>query len=220
MQEITSPSPGYVRSDFLNTNETNIITDRKDRTMSRDTDKVATRVLSYKERGQSKQEILTSKLKAHAQKEISAIKDKGLVKQGILARNSTKTRGNINNDGQEGHSVKKEITADKLNHLFQDITYSSVTQYKEQIKLHNDLSNNRSPPTTEIQPLYFEDNQNAVSEKKDEKVKYKPLAIERQKDRKTSSWWKRWKKLWTKEQQWKIMSTKTTSHPESQKIYK
>ncbi len=86
VQEITSPSPGYVRSDFQNTNETNISTDRKDRTMSRDTDKVATRVLSYKERGQSKQEILTSKLKAHAQKEISAIKDKGLVKQGILAR--------------------------------------------------------------------------------------------------------------------------------------
>ncbi len=183
VQEITSPSPGYVRSDFQNTNDTNISTDRKDRTMSRDTDKVATRVLSYKERGQSKQEILTSKLKAHAQKEISAIKDKGLVKQGILARNSTKTRGTINHDGQEGHSVKKEITADKLNHLFQDITYSSVTQYKEQIKLHNDNPNNRSPPSTEIQPLHFEDNQNAVSENKDENVKYKPLAIERQKDK-------------------------------------
>ncbi|KAF4105879.1 hypothetical protein G5714_013541 [Onychostoma macrolepis] len=183
VQDITSQSPGYVRSDFQNTSETNTSTDRKDRTTSKDTDKVTTRVLSYKERGQSKQEILTSKLKAHAQKEISAIKEKGLAKQGILARNSTKTRGTINNDGQEGHSVKKEITADKLNHLFQDITYSSVTQYKEQIKLHNDHPKNRSPPSTEIQPLHFEDNQNAVSEKKDEHVKYKPLAIERQKDK-------------------------------------
>ncbi|XP_016366682.1 cardiac-enriched FHL2-interacting protein [Sinocyclocheilus rhinocerous] len=184
VQDITSPSPGYVRRDFQNTNETNTSTDRKDRTMSKDTDKVTTRVLSYKERGQSKQEILTLKLKAHAQKEISAIKEKGLAKQGILARNSTKTRGTINNDGQEGHSVKKEITADKLNHLFQDITYSSVTQYKEQIKLHNDHPKNRSPPSTEIQPLHFEDNQNAVSENvEDENVKYKPLAIERQKDK-------------------------------------
>uniref|UniRef100_A0A8C1K276 DUF4585 domain-containing protein n=1 Tax=Cyprinus carpio TaxID=7962 RepID=A0A8C1K276_CYPCA len=183
VQDFTSPSPGYVRRDFQNTNETNTSTDRKDRTMSKDTDKVTTRVLSYKERGQSKQEILTSKLKAHAQKEISAIKEKGLAKQGILARNSTKTRGTINNDVQEGYSVKKEITADKLNHLFQDITYSSVTQYKEQIKFHNDHPKNRTPPSMEIQPLHFEDNENAVSEKKDENVKYKPLAIERQKDK-------------------------------------
>uniref|UniRef100_A0A671PQC6 Uncharacterized LOC107673947 n=1 Tax=Sinocyclocheilus anshuiensis TaxID=1608454 RepID=A0A671PQC6_9TELE len=107
----------------------------------------------------------------------------GLAKQGILARNATKARGTINNDSQEGHSVKKEITADKLNHLFEDITYSSVTQYKEQIKLHNDHPKNRSPPSTEIQPLNFEDNQNAVPEKKDGNVKYKPLAIERQKDK-------------------------------------
>ncbi|XP_052429047.1 uncharacterized protein LOC127970490 [Carassius gibelio] len=183
VQDITSPSPGYVRRDFQNTNETNSSTDRKDRTISKDTDKVTTRVLSYKERGQSKQEMLTSKLKAHAQKEISAIKEKGLAKQGILARNSTKTRGTISNDVQEGYSVKKEITADKLNHLFQDITYSSVTQCKEQIKLHNDHPKNRSPSSTEIQPLHFEDIQNAVSEKKDENVKYKHLAIERQKDK-------------------------------------
>ncbi|XP_050981243.1 uncharacterized protein LOC127174723 [Labeo rohita] len=180
VQDVTSPSPGYVRKDFQNTNETNISTDRKDRAMCKDTDKVTTRVLSYKERGQSKQEILTSKLKAHAQKEISAIKEKGLAKQGILARNGTKTRGTVNNDGQEGHSVKKEITADKLNHLFQDITYSSVTQYKEQI---NDHPKNRSPPSMEIQPLHFENNQNVVSERKDENVKYKPLAIERHKDK-------------------------------------
>ncbi|KAL1262849.1 hypothetical protein QQF64_005588 [Cirrhinus molitorella] len=183
VQDITSPSPGYVRKDFQNTNETNISTDRKDKMMTKDTDKVTTRVLSYKERGQSKQEILTSKLKAHAQKEISAIKEKGLAKQGILARNGTKTKGTINNDSQEGHSVKKEITADKLNHLFQDITYSSVTQYKEQIKPHSDHPKNTSPPSTEIQPLHFEDNQNAFLERKDENVKYKPLAISRPKDK-------------------------------------
>ncbi|XP_016084846.1 uncharacterized protein [Sinocyclocheilus grahami] len=74
LQDITSPSPGYVRKDFQNINETNISTYRKDSTMSKDTDMVTTRVLSYKERSQIKQEILTSKLKAHAQKEISAIK--------------------------------------------------------------------------------------------------------------------------------------------------
>ncbi|XP_067242550.1 cardiac-enriched FHL2-interacting protein [Chanodichthys erythropterus] len=182
VQDVTSPSPGYIRKDFHNINETNISTDRKDRIMSKDTDKVTTRVFSYKERGQSKQEILTSKLKAHAQKEISAIKEKGLAKQGILARNATKTNVTTNNDGQEGHSVKKEITADKLNHLFQDITYSSVTQYKEQIKTH-DHPKNGSPPSMEKQPLHFEDNQKAVTDKKGENVKYKALALERQNDK-------------------------------------
>ncbi|XP_077092863.1 cardiac-enriched FHL2-interacting protein [Siphateles boraxobius] len=184
VQDVTSPSPGYIRKDIHNTNETNINTDRKDRIMIKDPDKVTTRVFSYKERGQSKQEILTSKLKAHAQKEISAIKEKGLAKQGILARNATKTSMNINSDGQEGNSVKKEITADKLNHLFQDITYSSVTQNKEQIKTHNDHPKNGSPPSLEKQPSYiFEDNQKVVLEKKGENVKYKPLAIERQNDK-------------------------------------
>ncbi|XP_039528236.1 microtubule-associated protein futsch [Pimephales promelas] len=184
VQDVTSPSPGYIRKDFHNTNETNINNDRKDRIMIKDPDKVTTKVFSYKERGQSKQEILTSKLKAHAQKEISAIKEKGLAKQGILARNTTKTSMNINSDGQEGHSVKKEITADKLNHLFQDITYSSVTQNKEQFKTHNDHPKNGSPPSLEKQTSYhFEDNQKAVLEKKGENVKHKHLAIERQNDK-------------------------------------
>ncbi|XP_067277991.1 cardiac-enriched FHL2-interacting protein [Pseudorasbora parva] len=183
VQDVTSPSPGYIRKDFHNTNETNISTDRKDRIMSKDTDKVSTRGFSYKERSQSKQELLTSKLKAHAQKEISAIKEKGLAKQGILARNSTKTSVTINNNGQEGPAVKKEITADKLNHLFKDITYSSVTQNIEQIKTHTDHPKNGSSPSMEKQPLHFEDNQNTVSEKKGENVKYKPLAIERQNDK-------------------------------------
>ncbi|KAM6922856.1 cardiac-enriched FHL2-interacting protein [Lycodopsis pacificus] len=47
--------------------------------------------LSSKERAQTKQEILTSKIKAHAEKQISAIKEKGFaVRDGFISKNSTK----------------------------------------------------------------------------------------------------------------------------------
>ncbi|XP_060896988.1 uncharacterized protein LOC132976069, partial [Labrus mixtus] len=46
------------------------------------------------ERAQTKQEILTSKIKAHAEKEISAIKEKGFAKRdGIISKTSTKQLG-------------------------------------------------------------------------------------------------------------------------------
>ncbi|XP_037637279.1 uncharacterized protein LOC119495125 isoform X2 [Sebastes umbrosus] len=49
------------------------------------------RVLSLKERAQTKQEILTSKIKAHAEKEISAIKEKGFaVRDGFISKNAIK----------------------------------------------------------------------------------------------------------------------------------
>ncbi|XP_051503364.1 uncharacterized protein LOC127411700 [Myxocyprinus asiaticus] len=168
IQDSASPAPCYLR---------------------KDNDKVATRAISCKERGQSKQEILTSKLKAHAQKEISAIKEKGLAKQGILARNATKPGITINNekaqDGQEVHCVKKEITAEKLNHLFQDITYSSVTQYKNDVKTQDDYTKYGSPPSGKKQPTEVlnsqEESQTAVLENKSEYVKSdKLLATEKQ----------------------------------------
>lgn len=91
---------------------------RKDR----ESDKMSRRV-----RGQTKQEILTSKLKAHAQKEISAIKEKELAKQNSPLRNNAKQSTTENNDKGQVHQEKKEITAEKLNHLFQDVTYSSLS---------------------------------------------------------------------------------------------
>ncbi|KAF5910205.1 cardiac-enriched FHL2-interacting protein [Clarias magur] len=106
----------------------------KDMLISNEKDKITPRALSYKEKGQTKQEILTSKLKAHAQKEISAIK--GLAKHSIPSRNPIKQSLSVSNESgqinQEVLSPKREITAEKLNHLFQDITYSSVPLYKEQ----------------------------------------------------------------------------------------
>ncbi|XP_038593687.1 golgin subfamily A member 4 isoform X2 [Micropterus salmoides] len=49
------------------------------------------RALSHKERAQTKQEILTSKIKAHAEKEISAIKEKGFaIRDGFISKTSTK----------------------------------------------------------------------------------------------------------------------------------
>ncbi|KAI5108057.1 hypothetical protein C0J45_1651 [Silurus meridionalis] len=128
-------SYGYVRK------ESHIANDVKERPgkdifINNENEKMTLRALSYKEKGQTKQEILTSKLKAHAQKEISAIKEKGLAKHVIPIRNQIKQstapnsrKGQIT---QEVLSPKKEITAEKLNHLFQDITYSSVSLTKEQ----------------------------------------------------------------------------------------
>ncbi|XP_042083953.1 uncharacterized protein LOC102300661 [Haplochromis burtoni] len=47
--------------------------------------------LSHKERAMTKQEILTSKIKAHAEKEISAIKEKGCaIRDGFISKNSSK----------------------------------------------------------------------------------------------------------------------------------
>lgn len=133
--ENTNVSYGYVRK------ESHIPNDMKERSgkdifISNENDKITPRALSYKEKGQTKQEILTSKLKAHAQKEISAIKEKGLAKHAIPSRNPIKQSIAVKNEkgqiNQEVLSQKKEITAEKLNHLFQDITYSSVPLYKEQ----------------------------------------------------------------------------------------
>ncbi|KAK2852667.1 hypothetical protein Q7C36_007868 [Tachysurus vachellii] len=131
----TKVSNGYVRK------ESHIPNDVKERLgkdifINNENDKFTLRALSYKEKGQTKHEMLTSKLKAHAQKEISAIKEKGLAKHTIPSRNPMKQSSAISNDKgqiiQEVLSPQKEITAEKLNHLFQDITYSSVPLYKEQ----------------------------------------------------------------------------------------
>ncbi|XP_053088746.1 uncharacterized protein LOC113545059 [Pangasianodon hypophthalmus] len=133
--ENANVSYGYVRK------ESHIPNDVKERSgkdifISNENDKITPRAISYKEKGQTKQEILTSKLKAHAQKEISAIKEKGLTKHAIPSRNPVKQSTAVSNEkgqiNQEVLSSKKEITAEKLNHLFQDITYSSVPLYKEQ----------------------------------------------------------------------------------------
>ncbi|XP_073668902.1 cardiac-enriched FHL2-interacting protein isoform X2 [Paramisgurnus dabryanus] len=179
-----SPAAGYLKKDLNNVNEglANINMDRKDKLMCKNNDRVATGALAYKERGQSKQEILTSKLTAQAQKEILAIKEKGFGKRGIFARNTTKQSMSISSetvhDGQEGHTAKKEkeITADRLKHLFRDITYSSVTQHKEVIKTHNDHPAYGSPPSREQQSM---ESQEAIPTVASDK---KSLATERQRD--------------------------------------
>ncbi|XP_073729467.1 cardiac-enriched FHL2-interacting protein isoform X2 [Misgurnus anguillicaudatus] len=176
-----SPAAGYLKKDLNNVNEglANMNMDRKDKLMCKNN---ATGALTYKERGQSKQEILTSKLTAQAQKEILAIKEKGFGKRGIFARNTTKQSMSISSetahDGQEGHTAKKEkeITADRLKHLFRDITYSSVTQHKEVIKTHNDHPAYGSPPSREQQSM---ESQEAIPTVASDK---KSLATERLKD--------------------------------------
>ncbi|XP_047207775.1 uncharacterized protein LOC124859195 isoform X2 [Girardinichthys multiradiatus] len=65
------------------------------------------RALSQKEKAQTKQEILTSKIKAHAEKEISAIKEKGFtLPEGFIGKSSTKqlASGQSVNIRQRPHS--------------------------------------------------------------------------------------------------------------------
>lgn len=152
--EKTKVSYGYVRK------ESHIPNDVKERSgkdilLSNENDKITLRALSYKEKGQTKQEILTSKLKAHAQKEISAIKEKGLAKHAIPSRNPIKQSTAVNNEkgqlNQEVLSPMKEITAEKLNHLFQDITYSSVPLYKEQRNQSKDEPKYESITTEKVE---------------------------------------------------------------------
>ncbi|XP_026212497.1 uncharacterized protein LOC113159798 isoform X2 [Anabas testudineus] len=58
---------------------------------AKDSHCIPPRALLHKERVQTKQEILTSKIKAHAEKEISAIKEKGFgMRDGFISKNSTK----------------------------------------------------------------------------------------------------------------------------------
>ncbi|XP_017268393.1 uncharacterized protein LOC108234057 [Kryptolebias marmoratus] len=59
--------------------------------LSKDLPVTPPRGLSQKERAQTKQEILTSKIKAHAEKEISAIKEKGFaLRDGFIGKGSAK----------------------------------------------------------------------------------------------------------------------------------
>lgn len=147
----TNVSYGYVRKESRIPND---VKERsgKDMFISNENDKISARALSFKEKGQTKQEILTSKLKAHAQKEISAIKEKGLAKHAIPSRNPIKQSTAVNNEKlQDVLSPKKEITAEKLNHLFQDITYSSVPPYKEQRNQRKDEPKYESLPAEKVE---------------------------------------------------------------------
>ncbi|XP_063047576.1 uncharacterized protein LOC134441271 [Engraulis encrasicolus] len=83
-------------------------------------DKGPGKVLSTKERAQTKQELLTSKVKAHAQKEISALKEKGFLSKNTPKPLPMATKEKAAEPQQA--SGQKEITADKLNHLFKDLT--------------------------------------------------------------------------------------------------
>ncbi|CAL8256639.1 unnamed protein product [Lota lota] len=59
-----------------NINPTKSLTHERKQNPNKDTHSTTSRTLTHKERTQTKQEILTSKIKAHAEKEISAIKEK------------------------------------------------------------------------------------------------------------------------------------------------
>ncbi|KAM3606860.1 uncharacterized protein V6R79_024625 [Siganus canaliculatus] len=83
--------------------------------------------LSHKERAQTKQEILTSKIKAHAEKEISAIKEKGYaIRDGFISKTSTKQLV-----GSHGNHPQHRPSAQEMSKK-QDSTLSSGATQKQQ----------------------------------------------------------------------------------------
>ncbi|XP_074531301.1 cardiac-enriched FHL2-interacting protein [Halichoeres trimaculatus] len=85
------------------------------------------KTLSHKDRSQTKQELLTSKIKAHAEKEISAIREKGFaLRDGLMSKSSSKQFGG----GQVG-SVRQRPPSQETPKKH-DSTTSSNTKPKHQ----------------------------------------------------------------------------------------
>ncbi|XP_056251903.1 centromere-associated protein E isoform X2 [Seriola aureovittata] len=81
------------------------------------------RALSHKERVQTKQEILTSKIKAHAEKEISAIKEKGFaLRDGIMSKHPTKQLASIQNNSIRQRPPSQEVSKKHESTMSSNIT--------------------------------------------------------------------------------------------------
>ncbi|XP_039995666.1 uncharacterized protein LOC120796693 [Xiphias gladius] len=81
------------------------------------------RALSHKERAQTKQEILTSKIKAHAEKEISAIKGKGFaIRDGFMSKNPTKQLA-----GSQSINIRNRPQSQEVSKKHESIMSSNIT---------------------------------------------------------------------------------------------
>ncbi|XP_040905412.1 uncharacterized protein LOC121189391 isoform X2 [Toxotes jaculatrix] len=81
------------------------------------------RALSLKERVQTKQEILTSKIKAHAEKEISAIKEKGFaIRDGFISKNPTKQLA-----GSQSNYIRQRPPSQEVSKKHESTVSSNIT---------------------------------------------------------------------------------------------
>ncbi|XP_035520079.1 uncharacterized protein LOC118329859 [Morone saxatilis] len=109
------------------------------------------RALSHKERAQTKQEILTSKIKAHAEKEISAIKEKGFaIRDGFTSKMSTKQLA-----GSQTINIRQKPPSQEV-HKKHESTMSSNNTPKHQMKpsgIQTEPIKSVSPPSTASIPV-------------------------------------------------------------------
>ncbi|XP_067466114.1 cardiac-enriched FHL2-interacting protein isoform X1 [Thunnus thynnus] len=81
------------------------------------------RTLFHKERIQTKQEILTSRIKAHAEKEISAIKEKGFaLPDGFISKNSTKQLS-----GSQSINIRQRPPSHEVSRRYESTMPSNTT---------------------------------------------------------------------------------------------
>uniref|UniRef100_A0A8D2ZTE6 DUF4585 domain-containing protein n=1 Tax=Scophthalmus maximus TaxID=52904 RepID=A0A8D2ZTE6_SCOMX len=81
------------------------------------------RALSHKERAQTKHEILTSKIKAHAEKEISAIKEKGFaIRDGFISKNPPRQLSDSQNINIRQRPPSQEVSKKHESTISSNIT--------------------------------------------------------------------------------------------------
>ncbi|XP_069000858.1 cardiac-enriched FHL2-interacting protein isoform X1 [Embiotoca jacksoni] len=109
------------------------------------------KTLSHKERAQTKQEILTSKIKAHAEKEISAIKEKGFaMRDGIIGKSSTKQLA-----GSQSVSIRQRPPSQEVSKKHESTMSSNITP-KHQMEISGvqmEPVKSVSPPSSATVPV-------------------------------------------------------------------
>ncbi|XP_034464833.1 uncharacterized protein LOC117775614 [Hippoglossus hippoglossus] len=81
------------------------------------------RASTHKERAQTKQEILTSRIKAHAEKEISAIKEKGFaLRDGFISKNPTKLLA-----GSQSLNIRQRLPSQEVSKKHENTMSSNIT---------------------------------------------------------------------------------------------
>ncbi|XP_071336848.1 cardiac-enriched FHL2-interacting protein isoform X2 [Trachinotus anak] len=87
------------------------------------------RALSHKERVQTKQEILTSKIKAHAEKEISAIKEKGFaIRDSFISKHPTKQLAGSQSNNARQRPPSQEVSKKHESTMSSNITPKHQTE--------------------------------------------------------------------------------------------
>ncbi|XP_010789256.1 cardiac-enriched FHL2-interacting protein isoform X3 [Notothenia coriiceps] len=115
------------------------------------------RALSSKERAQTKQEILTSRIKAHAEKEISAIKEKGFaVREGFMSKHPARQLS-----GSQSMIIRQRPPAQEMSKKHEISSNHTLKHQMEPSEIQMDPVKSFSPPSSASIPV----NSAAISSK-------------------------------------------------------